>query len=119
MKSKKEIVKVQQQHPSKTANDLKDALRLVADLTGEAKKAAEDNPYTSSGKLKSSLKGATRITNRLKEEGIEAHKRGLVPTPNMEGGLKNNDMHVAAKAALEGLRLSEQKRKRLPGRDDD
>ncbi|MBS6956220.1 MAG: hypothetical protein KH230_23670 [Enterocloster asparagiformis] len=117
MKPENELAKVAPIQPTSTPNDLKDALKLVADLTGEAKKTAEENPLTSSGKPKSSLKGATKITNGLKEEGIEAHKRGLVPKPNMEGGLKNNDMHIAAKSALEGFRLSEQQQKSLPDRD--
>lgn len=117
MTQENKLAKVAPIKPTSTPNDLKDALKLVADLTGEAKKAAKEKPLTSTGKPKSSLKGATVITNGLKEEGIEAHKRGLVPKPNMEGGLKNNDMHVAAKSALEGIKLSEQQQKRLPDGD--
>ena len=119
MKSKNELAKVSSRQPAKTPNDLRDALQLVADMTGDAKRATEENSLTSAGKPKSELRGATKITNRLKEEGIEAHKRGLVPKPNMEGGLKNNDMHVAAKAALEGLKLSEQQPKSLPDGHDE
>lgn len=100
------------------SNNLKDALQFVADKTGEAKKAAENNPLTSAGKPKSSLKGAAKLTNKLKEEGIEACKRGIVPQPNMEGGLKNNDLHVAAKAALEILKLPEQQSKSLPNKNN-
>lgn len=107
MQSENKLTKTPDFQPLKTPNDLKDALQLVANLTGEAKKAAEKNPYTSAGKPKADLKGATKITNKLKEEGIEAHKRGIVPEANMEGGLKNNDMNVAANSALKVLELSE------------
>lgn len=89
-------------------NTLKDALQFVADKTDEAKKAAENNPLTSTGKPKADLKGAAKLTNQLKEEGIEAYKRDIVPQPNMEGGIKNNEMNVAAKAALDVLKMSEQ-----------
>jgi hypothetical protein len=114
MQSENKLTKKSNLQPTKPPNDLKDALKLVADLTGEAKKAAEENPYTSTGKPKSALKGATKTTNKLKEEGREAHKRGIVPKPNMEGGLKNNDMNVAANAALTILELSEKQNKSLP-----
>lgn len=113
------LVPISSRHPEKRPDNLKDALQLVADLTGEAKKAAEENPLTSFGKPKSSLRGATIITNGLKEEGIEAYRRGLVSEPTMKGGLKNNDMHVAAKAALKGIELSEQQMKSLPDKDEE
>lgn len=116
MQSKNKLAERSNLQPSKTPNDLKDALQLVANLTGEAKKAAEENPFTSAGKAKSDLKGATKITNKLKEEGIEAHKRGIVPKPNMEGGLKNNDMNIAANSALKVFELSEKQHKSLPKR---
>ena len=117
MQSENKLTKKSNLQPSKTPNDLKDALQLVADLTGDAKKAAEENPFTSAGKPKSDLKGATIITNKLKEEGIEAHKRGIVPKPNMEGGLKNNDMNVAANSALKVFEFSEKQNKSLPERN--
>lgn len=114
-----QLTKIPPSQPPATPDKLQAALQFVADLTGEAKKAAADNPIiTSSGKPKSSLKGAPVITNMLKEEGIEAHKRGIVPQPNMQGGLQNNDMYVAAKSALESMKLSEQQPKSLPDGDD-
>lgn len=95
-------------------DNLKDAIRLVVTLTGQAKEAAEKNPLTSSGKPKSSLHGAPAITNAIKEEGIEAYKRGIVTEPNMRGGLKNNELNIAAKAALKGMDLFEGQSKQLP-----
>ena len=114
-----QLAKVPPSQLPATSDTLKAALQFAVDKTGEAKKAAMDNPtVTSTGKPKSALKGAAKITNELKEEGIEAHKRGIVSQPNMEGGLQNNDMHIAAKAALEILKLSEQKTEALPDKDD-
>ena len=118
-KSDNQLAKISPSQPPATPDKWLAALKFVADLTGEAKRAAADNPIiTSSGKQKSSLKGATVITNMLKEEGIEAHKRGIVPQPNMEGGLQNNDMYVAATSALESMKLSEQQPKRLLDGDE-
>ena len=68
MKSKNELAKVSSRQPAKTPNDLRDALQLVADMTGDAKRAAEENSLTSAGKPKSELRGATKITNRLRDE---------------------------------------------------
>ena len=113
MQLENESTKKSNLQPPKTPNDLKDALQLVANLTGKAKKAAEENPYTSAGKPKSALKGATKITNKLKEEGIEAYKIGTVSKPNMEAGLKNNDMNVAANSALEVLELFKKQNKNI------
>lgn len=108
MKSNENLVQKSSAQVPVSPNTLKDALQYVAHKTDEAKKAAENNPLTSAGKPKSDLKGAAKTTNRLKEEGIEAYKRDLVPQPNMEGGIKNNEMNVAAKAALEVIKMSEQ-----------
>jgi len=100
-------------------DQLQAVFQFVADMTGDAKKAAEDNPIvTSTGRPKSDLKGAAKITNGLKEEGIEAHARGIVPQPNMQGGLQNNDMYVAAKSALEAIKLSKQQSKSFPDGED-
>lgn len=96
-------------------NQLQAALQFVVDMTGDAKKAAVDNPIVTSTKNpKSKLKGAAKITNSLKEEGIEAHARGIVAQPNMQGGLQNNDMYVAAKSALEAIKLIP----KFPGEED-
>ena len=114
-----QLAKIPSSQPPATPDKLLAALQFVADLTGEAKRAAADNPIiTSSGKPKSSLKGAPVITNMLKEEGIEAHKRGIVSQPNMEGGLQNNDMYVAATSALKSMELSEQQPKTLTDGDE-
>ena len=56
MKSKNELAKVSSRQPAKTPNDLRDALQLVADMTGDAKRAAEENSLTSAGKPKSELR---------------------------------------------------------------
>lgn len=118
-KSNNQLAKVPSSQPPEKADKLQDALKVVAGLTGEAKKAAADNPtVSSSGKPKSSLKGASAITNMLKEEGIEAHKRGIVDKPNMEGGLQNNDMYVAATSALKAIELTKQQTKDLPDGND-
>ena len=119
MDSNNKLTKSSPQQPVKNPDNLKDVLQFAADITGDAKKAAEENPFTSSGKPKASLKGAAAITNRLKEEGIEAHKRGIVSTPNMVGGLKNNDMHTAAEAALKVFDLFEQQSKSLPDKPEE
>lgn len=114
MKSDDKMDRIPFRQPLNKSDDLKEVIRLVATLTGEAKEAAEKNPLTSSGKPKSSLHGATVITNGLKEEGIEAHKRGLVPEPTMKGGLRNNDLNIAAKAALRSIEWYEKQKKELP-----
>ena len=108
MKSDENLVQKSSAQLPVSSDTLKDALQYVADKTNEAKKAAENNPLTSTGKPKSELKGAAKITNQLKEEGIEAYKRDIVPQPNMEGGIKNNEMNVAANAALAAITMSEQ-----------
>ena len=108
MKSDENLVQNSSAQLSVSPNTLKDAFEYVVKQTEEAKTAAENNPLTSTGKPKSDLKGAAKITNQLKEEGIEAYKRNLVPQPNMEGGIKNNEMNVAAKAALGVIKMSEQ-----------
>ena len=43
MKSKNELAKVSSRQPAKTPNDLRDALQLLADMRGDAKRAAEEN----------------------------------------------------------------------------
>lgn len=119
MKPDNKLDRIPHSQPANQSDNLKDAIRLVATLTGQAKEAAQKNPLTSSGKPKSSLHGAPAITNAIKEEGIEAYKRGIVPEPNMRGGLKNNEMNIAAKAALRGMELSEGQRKQLPKDDEE
>ena len=119
MKTDDKLDKIPLRHPANQSDNIKDAMRLVATLTDQAKEAAEKNPLTSSGKLKSSLHGAPAITNAIKEEGIEAYKRGIVPEPNMRGGLKNNELNIAAKAALRGMELFEDQRKQLPKDDEE
>jgi len=100
-------------------NELKKVFQYVADMTNEAKKAAEDNPYTSTGTLKSSLKGAPTITSALRAEGEEAHKRGIVSAPTMQGGLDNQKIHDTAVAGLKTIELLESQKTAIPAPKDD
>lgn len=116
MKQKNALANQSASSPSVEGADLKKVFQFVAEKTSEAKKAAADNPYTSSGKLKSELYGAAKFTNSLKEEGREAHKRGIVTEPTMFGGLQNRDMNTAAEAALKTFDLIENPAQILPGK---
>lgn len=118
MKNEKQLAKKPIEQSLTEKDKLKEAIQLVADITGDAKKAAAENPYTSSGKPKAELHGAAKSANAQKEEGIEAYKRGIVPKPNMEGGRQNHDLHTQASAALKTMEILERQAPNLPNKNN-
>jgi hypothetical protein len=114
MKTKNELTVKPQPQPLTQASELKEALEVVAKVTSEAQKAAEENPHTPNGTLKSDLKGFCKTTSNLRAEGEEAHKRGIVPKPNMEGGVKNRELNASANTTLKALELLEKPKESIP-----
>lgn len=114
MNSKNALTKKDNSQSLQNQSELEQALQLASKVTGEVIKKVEENPYTSTGKSKSKIYGAAGLTNKLKEEGIEAHKKGIVPEANMNGGLQNRQINAAANGGLNTLELLKNQNKSLP-----
>ena len=104
MKDNKNLPKVSENTLPSTSNALKDIAEHVLETTGEAIRAAQENPLAANGAEKSNLPPAAKMTSTIKDIGVQFKKDS---NATMQDGIEVISLHSKAEAVIGTVNLLE------------